>query len=329
MSNSYLVTGATGLLGNNVVRQLLEHGHRVAVLVRPNSSRQAIKGLNVRFEVGDVTDADSIMRASSNVDCVIHSAGDLHIGKRHWERCRRVNVLGTVNVASAAQAAGIRMVHVSTVDALPASPDGSPVNEETTDACKAHCTYVVTKREADEEVRKRLQDGLDAVIVHPGFMLGPYDWKPSSGRMLLAIANHWTPAAPTGGMSGCDVRDVAAEVVIAAQQGQRGRNYILAGENMTYLSAWRLFAKVCGAKPPLFRTGPLVRIALGRGGDLVGLMTQREPDVNSAMIRMSKLLNYYSSDRATRELGYQSRPFEETARDAWQWLQMRFASKSQ
>jgi dihydroflavonol-4-reductase len=323
LASEYLVTGATGLLGNNIVRQLHEQGHRVRVLVRAAPPIASLADLDVEIVTGDVTDANAVQRAARGVRYVIHAAGDLHIGQLHLERQRRVNVHGTANVAQAARLFGARLVHVSSVDALPASHDGTPVNEETRGQPKDHNTYVQTKREADEAVDQEQQQGLDAVIVHPGFMLGPWDWKPSSGRMLLSVARHWKPAAPTGGMSGCDVREVARATLTAATRAPAGRHYILAGENLSYLAAWKLFARVAGRPGPLIPAGPLVRIVAGRSGDLWGRLTGNEPDVNSAMIRMSRLQHYYSSQRAVDELDYRIAPFEDAVRTAWRWFRER------
>ena len=89
-------------------------------------------------------------------------------------------------------------------------------------------------------------DGLNAVIVNPTYMLGPWDWKPSSGRMLLAVGKQFTPMAPPGGNNFADVRDVAAGILLAHEKGEIGRQYILGGENYTYLAAWKLFAKATG-----------------------------------------------------------------------------------
>lgn len=317
----YLVTGATGLVGNNLVRQIVTRGQSVRVLIRTPTIPPALSDLTVEIARGDVRDQPSVNAALRGVRCVLHAAADTHIGWHHWDRQRAVNVDGTRHVAQAARAAGARMVHVSSVDALPASTDGSPVDEETADHCKVACTYVVTKREAEQAVREEIEQGLEGLIVNPGFMLGPWDWKPSSGRMLLALAKGWTPAAPGGGMSGCDVRDVAHGILNAAERGQTGRRYILAGENISYLDAWRLFAQTAGRSGPKFRWGPLVRILSGRIGDLWGTLSGNETDVNSAMLQMSQMLHYYSSDRARRELDYQTRPFAETVRDAWNWLQ--------
>jgi dihydroflavonol-4-reductase len=162
--------------------------------------------------------------------------------------------------------------------------------------------------------------GLNAVIVNPGFMLGPWDWKPSSGKMLVGVGSRFAVLAPTGGCSICDVRDVAVGILSAMERGKVGENYILAGHNQSYLEIWRLFAKVGGSRPPVMRMGPLQRFFAGRGGDLLGRLKHRELDINSASLAMSSLFHHYSSDRAHAELGYQIRPLEETVRDAWNWF---------
>jgi dihydroflavonol-4-reductase len=161
---------------------------------------------------------------------------------------------------------------------------------------------------------------LDAVIVNPGFMLGPWDWKPSSGRMLLEVATRFTPLAPTGGLTSCDVRDVVDGLLAACEKAPTGRQYILAGENLTYQQIWNLFAEVSGGSKPWFRAGPLLRFLGGHGGDLWGRLTGREPDLNSAGVRVTCQFHYYSSARAAAELGYHPRPFRQSVVDAWAWF---------
>ncbi len=162
--------------------------------------------------------------------------------------------------------------------------------------------------------------GLDAVIVNPAFMLGPWDWKPSSGRMLLAVAEGWGLFPPYGWSSMVDARDVAAGILAAVERGRRGRRYILAGETMSYGDAWKLFAEVTGGAPPLLRPPRPILYVAGLTGDLLGLVTGREPEVNSAAIAMAALAKHYSSRRAEEELGYRTRPFRETVADAWDWF---------
>jgi len=321
MSPAILVTGATGLVGNNVVRQLLDRGRRLRVLVREGSDPRPLEGLEVEAVRGDVRDAESVRCACRDVSCVIHAAGYVQLGRSRLALHRAVNVEGTRNVAEAARAAGVRMVHVSTTDALGVRSRREPADEDTPLARPVRCSYVISKREAEQVVLEQVAAGLDAVIVNPGFMLGPWDWKPSSGRMLLEVARGRGLFAPRGCFSVGDVRDVAAGVLAAVERGKTGRRYILGGHTMSYLAAWRLFAKVSGGRRPWLCPGRVILWIAGRVGDLCTLATGREPDVNSGAIALARLPKNYTSQRAETELGYHSRPVEQSARDAWTWFQ--------
>jgi dihydroflavonol-4-reductase len=138
--------------------------------------------------------------------------------------------------------------------------------------------------------------------------------------MLLSVARGWGLFVPTGGNCFCDVRDVADGILAALDRGQPGRRYILAGPALSYRQAWRIFAEVSGGTPPVFPLGPLNRYGAGYVGDLVGLITGREPVVNSAATAIAAQKRNYSSARAKAELGYETRELRESAADAWQWF---------
>jgi dihydroflavonol-4-reductase len=277
--------------------------------------------LEVEVVTGDVCDAESVRRAMAGISRVVHSAAQVHIGWTGLESQRAINVEGTRNVATAARVANAKMVHVSSVDALGVGSPDLPADEESPREGKVPCSYVITKRESEQVFLDEVGRGLEGVVVNPGFMFGPWDWKPSSGRMLLEVARRFTPFAPKGGGSVCDVRDVAAGILAALERGAAGRNYILGGENLSYLDLWKRISSATGGSAPICRAGPLMRIIAGRGGDLVGKITGREPVVNSAAVGMSDLYHYYSSARAQEELGYVVRPLEESIADAWRWFQ--------
>src|SRR5262245_39881504 len=217
-----LVTGATGLVGNNVVRILIHQGIPVRVLARATSDPRPLEGLPVERAQGDVRDERSVREAMRDVTDVIHSAAHVHIGWSGLELQRAINVLGTRNVAEAAHTAGVRMVHVSSVDALGIGTRGRLADEDMPRVGRTACPYVITKREAEESLREVIGQGLDATIVNPGFMIGPWDWKPSSGRMLLRVGRRFAPLAPTGGCSISDVRDVSAGILAALERGRTG-----------------------------------------------------------------------------------------------------------
>ncbi len=311
-----LVTGATGLVGNNMVRTLIERGQRVRVLVR-NSAARSLEGLGVEIHKGDIRDAAAVAEAARDADLIIHAAARVKIGRTRLEKFRTVNVEGTRNVANTARANGVRLVHVSSTDTVGLKSLDEPADEDTPFDTSICTPYIVTKHEAEQVILQQLRDGLDAVIVNPSFMLGPWDWKPSSGEMLLAVARGLSWLAPRGYFSVIDVRDVCRSIVAAAERGQTGRRYILAGETMSYLEAWRLFADVTGGRWPLFCGGPVI----GWIGDIIGLITGNEPAFNSEAVKIANKPRNYSSARAKAELGYTTRPVRETVEDAWRWLQ--------
>jgi dihydroflavonol-4-reductase len=315
-----LVTGATGLVGNNVTRLLVARGVPVRVLLRNPRDARPFEGLDAEIAVGDITDPATLHSAMEGVSGVVHAAGCVLLGWRNAELHEAVNHWGTQHVADAARQAKARMVYVSTINTLGVGMRDRPADEEWAAGPNVPCPYVLSKQAAERSVREQIERGLDASIVHPGLMFGPWDWKPSSGRMLIEVVRRFTPVAPAGGISVCDVRDVAQGIVAALALAPTGRSFVLAGHNLTYLKLWQLFADIAGGSRPLCRSGPLMRMAAGRLGDLWGRITGREPDVNSAAVKLSDRFHYFSSARAQQELGYQIRPLEESVRDAWQWF---------
>jgi dihydroflavonol-4-reductase len=316
-----LVTGATGLLGNNVARMLIERDCSVRVFAQESSDPRPLEGLDVEIVRGDLRNADDVRKACEGVDRVVHSAGLVQIGRSRLDQHRAVNVEGTRHIAQAARENGAKLVHVSTCDLIDCQDPETPMDETAPWADAKGCAYAVSKREGEEVVQEQIQQGLDAVIVNPGYMLGPWDWKPSSGRMLLVVARSRGWFAPRGQISLCDVRDVADGILAAFTKGKVGARYFLCGSAMSYMEAWRLFAKVTGGRPPCITAGPLMLIIGGSAGDLWTRLTGREPLVNSAAVSSSWRSKNFSSERAKEELGYKNRPAEETVRDAWEWFQ--------
>ena len=316
-----LVTGATGLVGNNVLRLLESQGHTTRVLVRSKSDPRPLQGLNPETYVGDIRERDSVQSCMESVDAVIHAAAVVHIGWSRAEEHRQVNVEGTANVAKAALDHGVRMIHVSTTDTVGVGSYETPADEGSPYRGNPSCPYPVTKRAAEQLVTELCTEGLNASIVNPSYMLGPFDWKPSSGRMLLEVAKGHTFFSPPGGGTFCDVRDVACGILSAIDRAAVGRRYILGGRFMRYLDAWRMMAEITNGRGPICNIGPLVRWIAGSAGDAWAKLTGREGDVNSAAIHMASVPRNFNSDRARDELGYTTRPLEETIADAWSWFQ--------
>ena len=189
----------------------------------------------------------------------------------------------------------------------------------------------MSKRAGVNAVLAEARRGLNVAVVHPGFMLGPWDWKPSSGRMMVEVARAPRPLAPSGGCSVCDARDVA-DGTIAAMDGvlnrsiPAGREFVLAGVNWDYLRLWTEMAGRVGRRPPWKRVGPIPRLIGGVYGDLVSKFTANESDLNSAAIAMSHQFHFHDSSRAAAELGYSNREVGQTLDDAAEWLRRFFAA---
>lgn len=317
------VTGGTGLLGNCIVRELCARQMPVRVLCRRGTPRTALEHLPIDIVEGELGDAAVLQQAVAGCSAVIHSAALIHIGWQQLDASRKVNVQGTQHILEACSQHAARLVYVSTVDTLPAaSSPQQPIDERAIGGVpKTPCAYVISKREAEQVVQQAFEAGtVDGVVVHPGFMLGPFDWKPSSGRMFLQVTRAPLVAAPAGGCSVCDPRHVARACVNAIERGARGEHFILAGQNTPYRQLWQQMLEVAGRRRRVFRLGPLA-IAAVRGLDLVHRwLPISEGDVNGAVLAMGNLWHYYDSSKAVRELDYDSSFSPETLREVWEWL---------
>ncbi len=315
-----LLTGATGFLGNNVLRMLLEDQYDVTVTVRASSNRQALDGLDVDCVDADLSQPGSMTRAMTSVDLVIHAAAMIHLGWTRLDEARRINVEATRALAEAARRRRVRMIYISTVDTLAQADKNRWVTENDREPPKPPCTYIVSKREAEAAFFEQVHMGLDGIVIHPGFMLGPWDWKPTSGMMIQTVCNNVAFFAPPGGCSVVDVRDVACGILSAIEHGRTGENYILGGENLTFLDLWTRIAEITGSRKPLGVSPRWLAHSAGRIGDVIGKLIGKEPLLNSANVAMGNVYSWYSSEKAQRELGYKIGSVDTAIEDSWKWL---------
>ncbi len=316
-----LLTGGSGLLGNNILRRLVRSGADVTTLTRQSNSIPAFADVNVRVLQGDISDKEIVRQAVDRADVVIHSAAHIHMGWKQRREAMEINQSGTENLVQAAIEYQKPMIHVSTVNVLAMGQKDVPASEETPGDGQIPSTYVVSKKAAEKIVRDAMRTGiLNATIVYPGFMLGPWDWKPSSGRMIVELAKKWVPMSPAGGCSVCDVRDVAAAIASIIEQQKFGERYILAGDNVRYFDLWCAICDQLGRRKPLTVLRKPGQFVVGRFSDLFLSPGDRESDTNSAAIAMGSQFHYYDSSRAIQDLEYRIRPMEETVREAVEWL---------
>ncbi len=306
------------------MRAGLQQNLEFAVLTRSTTDPRPFEGLAIDRINGDLDDCDALDRAIAGCDVVIHSAAHIHLGWQNLEAAMRVNRDGTRNIVNAAVKHRKPMVYVSTVNTLAIGQRDKPSNEMTPGDGQIPSTYVLSKRAAEDVVRSAMdQDAehkLNATIVYPGFMLGPYDWKPSSGRMIVELSRGCPPMSPAGGCSVCDVRDVAAAIINIVQRRLFGERIILAGHNMSYFDLWTNIAKRFQKRGPftiLRRPGQFV---VGTFSDRFLCKPGKEVDTNSAAVKMGSQFHYYDSSFAKAKLDYQSRDVDQTLDETIEWL---------
>jgi dihydroflavonol-4-reductase len=317
-----VVTGASGHVGANLVRILLARGERVRALM--HRDRRGLEGLDVEAISADVCDPASLLPALCGADVVYHAAGHVSILPSEREALEAVNVCGTRNVVDACLRGGVRrLVHFSSIEAFSdRSPDVLIDETHARAAGPDAGPYARSKAAGETAVREGMARGLDAVIVNPTAIVGPYDYRvgPMSDA-LLRLANGALPFLVEGGFNWVDVRDVAAGAVRAAEAAQPGAQYILAGHWVSLRDLAALLAEITGTPAPCW-TAPMALARIGAPFfTAYGHLTGRRALYTSAALRPLRGYRYVSHALATRDLGYRPRPFAETIADTIGWLE--------
>ncbi len=321
-----LITGASGLLGANLAAALVAAGHEVRATRRGSTRVDHLADLPITWVAGDLASVPELTAACHGVDVVFHCAAEVGVERVVTPALHAGNVVGAAHVVEAVIAAGApRLVHTSSTVAVGLSEDGRPCDEDTRWNFGAHGLadgYAITKRQGEERVLAAA-DRLDVVVVNPGYMFGPRDVRPSSGKLIVDVVAGRVPGWTTGLNNFVDVRAVALGMIGAWQRGQRGRRYILGGDNLTYREVMQHIAAVAGVRPPRWPAPrPLVR-ALGWWGDRVEDRGGRAV-LNSAKAGFAFARGFqFSSARAIAELGYQPGPLEPAIADALAWFRAR------
>lgn len=320
------VTGATGLLGGNLVRLLAQQGHTITALVRsPERAARQLGGLGVTFIKGDVADVATFAPALAGHDLLFHTAAYFReyyqIGD-HWPRLKAINVDGTLALLRAAEASGVgKVVYASSSGVL---GKGDPADESTPPDRLVHENlYFRSKLLAEEQIAALLQTSkVPVVLILPGWMWGPGDWAPTnSGQILIDFLNRKLPVGLPGASCPVDARDVAAAMIAAAERGRSGERYCIGGD--TAYSFRELFAMVeelSGVPAPrLYPPIPLL-LAVAHLSEAAARLTGGPVQIPVEGIRTLSEARRTSSAKAVRELGVTFRPLRDTLRDTITWL---------
>lgn len=329
MKKIYIVTGANGHLGGTLVRMLSKRGEAVRGLVLPGEAPQPFP--HVRYYTGDVRDADSMRPLFADAEdaelLVLHTAGLVDIADAVSDRLYDVNVNGTKNMLALCREYNVRrLVYVSSVHAIP--EEKSPaVLKEVASFSPERVTggYAKTKAEATQAVLDAVQAGLDAVVVHPSGIIGPFD---TAGNHLVQLVRDYLrgalPACVRGGYDFVDVRDVAAGCLLALEHGQRGASYILSNRHYEVKEVLDIVRSEAGG-----RRLPVLPMGIARAAapllQWIARLRGRRPLYTAYSLYTLKSNDRFSHDKATAELGYRPRDLRDTLRDTVLWLRRKQA----
>lgn len=325
MAKRYIVTGAAGHLGSTILRLLQGRNLEVRCLLR-QGEEPVVESENIRYISGDICRPETLAPLFTDGEgpetVVIHTAGLISIAGRVSPLVREVNVGGTANMIALCRKfdAG-RFVHVSSVHAIPELPAPQVIREtehfspELVKGC-----YAKTKAEATQMVLDEAARGFPAVVVHPSGVIGPYDAGHNHLTQLVAdYLRGKLPVCVPGGYNFVDVRDVAQGCLLAAEKGTPGQCYILGGHYLSILELLTLAGRYGSRTPPGVVPMALAKLAAPLV-QAVARLQHRRPLYTSYSLYTLTSNSAFSSERAEKELGYQSRGINETIRDMVRWL---------
>lgn len=319
-----LVTGANGFVGSAVVRCLLADGHEVRAFVRPGSDQQNLTKLPIETVEGDLRDATSLKRAVTGCNNLFHVAADYRLWVPNPAIMYEVNVKGTKALILAGAEAGMsRMVYTSSVATLGLNPDSLPADEETPSNLASIAGHYKRSKFLAEQVAQELvrEHQLPLVTVNPSTPIGPRDVKPTpTGRIVLDTLRGKMPAYVDTGLNVAHVDDIAYGHLLAHRYGKPGERYILGGDNMTLLQILQTIDEFTGNPTKRRNISVKLMLPIAHTLEVIARMTKTEPRATVDSIHMAKKKMFFTSAKAERELGYQSRPAVHAIKDAIDWF---------
>lgn len=329
MKKIYIVTGANGFLGNNVIRKLIktDTGAEIRALVLEGDDPVSLRGLDCKIFYGDVTKKESL-KDIFNVDkdddvCVIHCASYVYIKAKKNPDVKRVNVGGIKNIVDEVLRINAKLVYVSSVHAIPELDGNKEMSEVVSfNPDSVHGIYAKTKAEASEYVLKAVREkGLNACIVQPSGIIGPYDFgKTHLTQMIIEFGNGRLKACVKGKYDFVDVRDVADGVIAAIEKGEKGECYVLSNKQVYIRDILDIVAEVMGKK----KIKTMVPIWLAKLGapicEAYYNLKKKTPLFTSYSLYTITSNSNFSHKKADEKLGYSNRDFYDTIKDTVEFL---------
>ncbi len=320
MPPKVLVTGASGLLGNQVVRLLLQRNFDVVAMLRTNSNAEILKGLNCTIQRGSLSKYEDIEKALDSCDYVVHAASRTVQDSTSVENYTEANITSTKVLVKACMKSGIKkFILVSSANCFTNGSRKNPGNEKSgfMEYLK-HSGYAYSKYLAQKYVLKKVASkNFPAIIVAPTFMIGPYDVKPSSGQLLLYILKNKVLFYPQGGKNFVDVHVVAEAIANALSQGKKGECYLLSGVNLSYKEYFQKVSKLTGERKILI---PIPKGITGALNLLYKLFPSNKLLLLKTNVRMLFSDNYFSNAKAKKELSMPDTNLDSATNQSIDWF---------
>lgn len=316
------VTGGTGFIGANLVRELVQEGYQVKALVRSTSNLDNLRHLDVELVKGDLNDPD-LWQQMQGCQVLFHVAAHYSLWQSDRQQLYNHNVLGTRSVLACARKAKIeRTVYTSSVAAIGVGKPGKIVNETHQSPVQelvGH--YKKSKFLAEQEAMQAVQAGQDIVVVNPSSPIGPFDIKPTpTGDIILRFLRRQMPFYLDTGLNFIDVRDVARGHILALEKGQTGDRYILGHENLTLKQLLDQLAQLTGLKAPQNSVPAWLPLSVAWIDERLLAPLGKPPSVPLDGVRMAHQPMYYNASKAVRELGLPQSPILTALKDAVNWF---------
>jgi len=317
-----LVTGANGLIGANLIRDLLFTGHQVRALVRPTSNLRSLDGLDIEKVFGDVLHLDSLDEAAQGCDVIFHSAAMFSYWGMNAEQLENLAVDGTRNVINAAHTSGVpRLVLTSSSVVMGSSHRPLVLNEEHHLDDNDTAPYVIAKVLQEQNAFEYAADlGIELVAVCPTMSVGPHGYRlgPSNG-LIVSYLNDLSRATFPGGCNIVSVNDVARGHIIAAEKGEPGERYVLGSENLKWSAIHQMISELCGIDGPYWQANHTVSYLASAMSEIAAKFTGKTPLTTRTQARM--VGRYYWYDHAKiAALGYQPQSARSALAEAISWL---------
>lgn len=324
-----LLTGATGFLGSYILRQLLDGGHTVKALCRPDSRMDLVASVadRVEWSDADVTDVVALEDTlqGAGIELIVHCAAVVSFHPNKVRRMMQVNVDGTTNLINLALDLGIpRFVHVSSIATLGHSKERPLLSEQSKwETSSRNSNYAISKYLSEQEVWRGEAEGLSVAVVNPAVILGSSYWEEGTARFFPLIyrgLKFW----PTGATGFVDVRDVARFVRLMVEHNTAGKRYVLCSENRSYREFFSLISKELGVKGPQIKVAPWMANLAWRFEWLKEKIVGSPPTLTRESARSSATRAQYDNARSLAAFPGQFTytPLEQTIREtAAQYLE--------